>query len=178
MSRAKRPDTEDVFDNDLDITSRSVWLSADITKEAVTSTIKGLTILMGISAEPVKLFINSEGGDMTQGFALIDFITRCVSTRMEVTGIVQGEAMSAALVILQACSTRIATQNSVLMAHGGNRSTEFDLRIDMKADALLLEKMQQVNPALTMTKFQKWQMHDKYLMADEALALGLVDRVV
>ena len=174
MSRTKKPENDDIFENGFDPIRRVVWLTGDIDMTNIVRAMKGLTVLDKMSDSPITLVINSEGGDMVQGFALIDAIH---SSRSHVTGSVMGAAASAAFIILQCCNSREAGKHSVLMTHAGNRETEFDLKIDILADELVLKRMQKVNESFTMAKLQKWQARDKYMLAEEAVSLGLLDWV-
>ena len=174
MGIKKKPENDDLFDNGLDPIKRIIWLTGDIDRETIVQALKGLSVLDRMSEEPIQLVINSEGGDMVQGFALIDAIRHC---RSDIIGMVRGDAQSAAFVILQACDIRRASKNSVLMTHAGNRTTAFDLRIDKRADQIVLDRLRVKDTSWTMTKLDKKQSADWYMFPDEALELGLVDEV-
>lgn len=174
MARPKKPENEDLFDNGLDPVKRVVWLTGDIDLESTVKCLKGLSVLDRLSEEPIILMINSEGGDMVQGFAIIDAISHC---RSQVMGVVRGNAQSAAFVILQSCHIRRASKHAVLMTHAGTRSTDFDLKVDMNADEIILKRAREKNPLMTMNKLQKWQACDKYMLADEAKQMGFLDEV-
>lgn len=171
---SRKPENEDLFDNGLDPVKRVVWLTGDIDLETTVRALKGLSVLDRLSEDPIILMINSEGGDMVQGFAIIDAISHC---RSQVIGVVRGNAQSAAFVILQSCQVRRASKHAVLMTHAGSRTTAFDLEIDMKADEIILRRMREKDPKWTMNKLQKWQACDKYMFADEAREMGFLDEV-
>lgn len=174
MSRTKKPENDDIFENGFDPIRRVVWLVGDIDMTSISRAMKGLTILDKMSAEPITLVINSDGGDMVQGFALIDTIH---SSRSHIIGSVMGAASSAAFIILQCCNSREAGKHSVLMTHAGNRETDFDLKIDLLADEIVLKRMQKIKKDTTMAKLQKWQSMDRYMLAEDAVTLGLLDWV-
>ena len=174
MVKTKKPENDDLFDNGLDPIKRVVWLTGDIDLETTVKCLKGLSVLDRLSEEPIILMINSEGGDMVQGFAIIDAIAHC---RSQIMGVVRGNAQSAAFVILQSCNIRRASKHAVLMTHTGSRTNDFDLKVDMNADEIVLKRMREKNPLMTMNKLQKWQACDKYMLADEAKELGFLDEV-
>jgi ATP-dependent Clp protease protease subunit len=171
----KKPESDDIFEYGIDIPGRVLWVTGDVDMTNAVKWVKGLHILDTASDAPITIVINSDGGDMVQGFALIDAIRQC---RSEVVGVVRGYASSAAFTILQSCDIRHATKHASLMTHQGNRESDFELSIDMDADQIALTRMQAVNPAFSMAKFQKWQAVDRYLRAAEALKLGLIDEVI
>lgn len=176
MAARRRPENDDLHEYGLDVQKRTVYLDGEITLELAVRTIKNISVLERLSKEdPITLLINSEGGDMVQGFAIIDAIRLCGAP---IYGIVCGTAESAAFIILQACSRRTATLNSTLMTHAGTRATEFDLEIDVRADKLALGRIQEKDPSWTLNKWQKYQMHDRYMWPDEALEIGVIDEIV
>ena len=67
-------------------------------------------------SQPICLHINSGGGWATCGFALYDFI-KATSESVDIIGIVEGEAASAASLILLGCSTRLMSENSFILIH-------------------------------------------------------------
>jgi ATP-dependent Clp protease protease subunit len=71
-------------------------LDGEIDLELTVRALKGLSVLDRLSDEPIQLLINSHGGDMVQGFAIVDAIQHC---RSDIVGMVRGEAHSAAFVI-------------------------------------------------------------------------------
>ena len=54
--------------------TRSLLLTGEINKEMADKLIKDLLVLEAESQEPVKLYINSPGGDVDSGFAIYDMI--------------------------------------------------------------------------------------------------------
>ena len=131
---------------------------------------------------PVTLKINSGGGNMIEGLAMVDYIK---SINQQVTGIVEGMAASMAGIILQACDKRIMTSNSRLMIHKAQIATGGDS--DALAAALELVKQEDekiVNILVEATgKDQEavleWMKPgtNKWFNAKEALAAGLIDKI-
>src|SRR6476661_6657729 len=98
---------------------RDVYLIGDIEKDTARSCIERLRELASENNRPMTLYINSAGGNVTDGLALHDAIRHLVSTGIEITVIVQGMAYSMGSVVLQAASPgrRLAFPHSWIMIH-------------------------------------------------------------
>ena len=83
------------------------------------SVIEKLRELANDDRKPITLYINSAGGNVTDGLAIHDVIRHLVSTGIEVTIVVQGMAYSMGSVVLQAASAgkRLAFPHSWIMIH-------------------------------------------------------------
>src|SRR5216117_2154355 len=69
---------------------RDVYLIGDIEKDTARAAIERLRELANENTRPITLYINSAGGNVTDGLALHDAIRHIVSRGIEVTIIVQG----------------------------------------------------------------------------------------
>ena len=98
---------------------RDVYLIGDIEKDIAKATIERVRELANASRQPIRLYINSAGGNVTDGLALHDAIQDVVSNGVEVSIIVQGMAYSMGSVVLQAASPgkRLAFPHSWIMIH-------------------------------------------------------------
>jgi ATP-dependent Clp protease protease subunit len=98
---------------------RDVYLIGDIEKDTAKAAIEKLRELANNSKRPITVYINSAGGNVTDGLALHDVIRQLVSTGIEVTVIVQGMAYSMGSVVLQAASPgkRLSYPHSWIMIH-------------------------------------------------------------
>lgn len=69
--------------------------------------------------KPITLYVNSAGGNVTDGLAIHDVVRNLVSRDIEVTIVVQGMAYSMGSVVLQAASPgrRLAFRHSWIMIH-------------------------------------------------------------
>jgi ATP-dependent Clp protease protease subunit len=72
-------------------------------------------------AEPIKLIINSDGGDVYSGLALVDVID---NSKTPVHTICHGHAMSMALVIFSAGHYRMASKYATFMYHEAGYNLE------------------------------------------------------
>ncbi len=98
---------------------RDVYLIGDIDKDSARSTIERLRELAGESNKAITLYINSAGGNVTDGLAIHDAIRQLVAQGIEITIVVQGMAYSMGSVVLQAASAgrRLAFPHSWIMIH-------------------------------------------------------------
>jgi ATP-dependent Clp protease protease subunit len=167
---------------------RDVYLIGDIEKDTARACIERLRELANDSNRPINLYINSAGGNVTDGLAIHDAIRHIVSRSIEVTVVVQGMAYSMGSVVLQAASEgrRLAFPHSWIMIHepakwAGWQSTT--------AAAQHLERLKQMQdqiykilssrsgkPLRQIIKDTKRT--DFYLDAQKAKEYGLIDAVV
>ena len=98
---------------------RDVYLIGDIEKDNARITIERLRELATDSNRPITLYINSAGGNVTDGLAIHDVIRHIITRGVEVTVVVQGMAYSMGSIVLQAASTgrRFAFPHSWIMIH-------------------------------------------------------------
>jgi ATP-dependent Clp protease protease subunit len=98
---------------------RDIYLIGDIEKDTARQAIERLRELANESTRPITLYINSAGGNVTDGLALHDTIRFLVSQGLEITIVVQGMAYSMGSVVLQAASPsrRLAFPHSWIMIH-------------------------------------------------------------
>src|SRR5437764_1401312 len=98
---------------------RDIYLIGDIDKDSARASIERLRELANDSRRPITMYINSAGGNVTDGLALHDAIRLLVGNGVEVTIIVQGMAYSMGSVVLQAASPgrRLAFPHSWIMIH-------------------------------------------------------------
>lgn len=98
--------------------------------------------------EPIKLIVNSPGGDVYHGFALVDVISNSTTP---IYTICHGQAMSAALVVYAAGHRRFASQRATFMYH--------EIAWSMQQEKLQLH-LQEVKEGERM-----WKIYDDYLFS-------------
>src|SRR6476619_7160090 len=98
---------------------RDVYLIGDIDKDSARGVIERLRELANDSRKPITLYINSAGGNVTDGLALHDAIAHLVSCGVTITIVVQGMAYSMGSVVVQAATPgrRLAFPHSWIMIH-------------------------------------------------------------
>src|SRR5690348_6562276 len=167
---------------------RDVYLIGDIEKDTARACIERLRELANDSNRPITLYINSAGGNVTDGLAIHDAIRHLVSRGIEVTVIVQRMAYSMGSIVLQAASDgrRLAFPHSWIMIHepakwAGWQSTT--------AAAQHLERLKQMQDQIYRILSSRsgkplrqiirdTKRTDFYLDATKALDYGLIDAIV
>jgi len=98
---------------------RDIYIIGDIEKDTARSAIERLRELANESDNPITVYINSAGGNVTDGLAIHDAIRYLVSRGIEITIVVQGMAYSMGSVVLQSASPgrRLAFPHSWIMIH-------------------------------------------------------------
>jgi len=131
----------------------------------------------------IHLYINSPGGSVTAGLAILDtmgFVKADVST------ICVGIAASMGAVLLSAGTKgkRFALPNSEVMIHqvmGGAEGQASDIAINAKhilRTKDTLNKILAKNTGQTVTQVEKDSDRDNYMTADEAKKYGIIDDTV
>jgi ATP-dependent Clp protease, protease subunit len=110
---------EDLLRRESQDRRREVYLVDDIDKESVRRAVEQLRGFAGQSREAVTVYLNTPGGNVTDGLALYDVISQLVASGIEVSIYVQGMAYSMGSVVLQAASPgcRFAYPHSWIMIH-------------------------------------------------------------
>src|SRR5438477_8805573 len=167
---------------------RDVYLIGDIDKDAAKSVIERLRELANDSHRPIALYINSAGGNVTDGLAIHDAIRHLVSIGVEVTIVVQGMAYSMGSVVLQAASPgrRLAFPHSWIMIHEPAKWAGWQSTTAAAQHLERLKQMQsqiyQILAARSGKPLQKiirdTKRTDFYLDAKKALEYGLIDGIV
>lgn len=162
--------------------TRSILLSGEINKDSADKFIKDLLVLEAESNDPVKVFINSPGGDVDAGFAIYDMV-RFVSCPVIMVGM--GLVASAASLILLAvpAERRVGLPNSSYLIHQPLSEMKGNAT-DIEIHAMQLEKVKAKLNAIiaeaTGTPLETVAAdtdRDHWLDADEALKYGLITRI-
>lgn len=147
---------------------------------------------LSTTSEDIHILLTSYGGAVEAGGAIIRSIRQAQINGCNILGEVRGYAMSMAAVILQACDTRFAALEDVVMVHGITSVTMGDIR-NQEADVSLAKKLMDIHAAFyagrNTSKDDKY--HDKiywrsllddnfphYYFGKEALEIGLIDEVI
>jgi ATP-dependent Clp protease protease subunit len=167
---------------------RDVYLIGDIEKDNARAFIEKLRELANENHKPIAVYVNSAGGNVTDGLAIHDVIRHVVSTGIDVTVVVQGMAYSMGSVILQAASEgkRLAYPHSWIMIHepakwAGWQSTtaaaqHLDRLKQMQSQIYRIMAARSGKPLRQIIRDTKRT--DFYLDAWKAKEYGLIDHVV
>jgi ATP-dependent Clp protease protease subunit len=167
---------------------RDVYLIGDIEKDTARSCIERLRELAADGNRPITLYINSAGGNVTDGLAIHDAIRHIISRGIEVTIIVQGMAYSMGSIVLQAASSgrRLAFPHSWIMIHEPAKWAGWQSTTAAAQHLERLKQMQDQIYRILSTRSGKplrqiirdTKRTDFYLDAESAKAYGLIDEVM
>lgn len=133
----------------------------------------------------ISMYINSPGGSVTAGMAIYDTMQ---FIKPDVHTIVMGQACSMGSLLAQAGAPgkRFMLPNARHMIHqpsGGARGMQSDIEISYKEITHLKKRLTEIyvkhnSAGKTYEEFERDMDRDKFMSADEALAYGLIDKIV
>ncbi len=165
---------------------RIIFLSEDVNNVSASLVVAQLLFLESEDPDKeISLYINSPGGSITDGMAIVDTINYI---KCPVSTICVGMAASMGAVLLASGEKgrRFATPNSEILIHqplisGGlsGQTTEIKIHADhmvktrQKLNRLLSERTGQ-----SLETIEKDTERDNYMTAEEALKYGLIDGIL
>jgi ATP-dependent Clp protease protease subunit len=167
---------------------RDIYLIGDIDKDSARSVIERLRELANDSRKPITIYMNTAGGNVTDGLAIHDTIRHMVMQGIEITVVVQGMAYSMGSIVLQAASPgrRLAFPHSWIMIHepakwAGWQSTtaaaqHLDRLKQMQSQIYRILSGRSGKPLRQIIRDTK--RNDFYLDAAKAKEYGLIDEVL
>ena len=163
--------------------TRQILLSGEVNKALAEKIVRQLLVMEADSDQPIRIFIDSPGGDVDAGYAIFDMV-RFVKAPVYCIGM--GLVASAGALILLAAdkSRRVAMPNSRYLIHqplSGIRGVANDIEIHAQELEKIKAKINQVISQETgkpLDQVAKDTDRDYWLSATEALDYGLVSTVV
>lgn len=130
--------------------------------------------------QPVMLYINSPGGSVRSGIAMISAIEELQDNGVVVLAQIEGSCCSMAIPISVACDKRFAHSLTTFMIHGASGGTydyisksikylEFEKAQLTKLDAFISERTN-----ITMKTLKKYEADELWFDYEEAIKLGVV----
>ena len=163
--------------------TRQILLSGEVNKALAEKIVRQLLVMEADSDEPIRIYIDSPGGDVDAGYAIFDMI-RFVKAPVYCIGM--GLVASAGALILLAAdkSRRIGLPNSHYLIHqplSGIKGVATDIEIHAQE----LEKTKaKINDLIAqetgkpLEQVAKDTDRDHWLSATEAMEYGLISKVV
>lgn len=163
--------------------TRTVLLTGEINKTLAERVVRQVLLLEQESDEPIKVFIDSPGGDADAGFAILDMM-RFVRPPIKMIGM--GLVASAGAIVLLAAprEQRFALPNSRYLIHqpmAGFRGVGTEIEIHAKEIDLMRRKMNDLISQETgkpVAEVEQDTDRDYWMGAEEALAYGLVGSII
>ena len=174
--------TYDIFSRLLE--DRIIFLTGEITTDVANTVIAELLFLEGKdSSKDISLYINSPGGIVDGGLAILDTINYI---KCDVSTICVGMSASMSAVLLSAGKKgkRYALPNSRIMIHqplGGAQGQASDIKIQAEEILKMREKLNIIlskNTGKSLQQIENDTNRDYYLTSEEALKYGLIDKIL
>ena len=166
------------------LNDRIVFLGEEVTDVSANLVIAQLLHLESQDSEKdISLYINSPGGSVTAGLAILDTMNYI---KCDVSTICLGECASMGAVLLSAGTKgkRYCLPNSMVLIHqpsGGaqGQQTEIQIVADfMRKTRDRLNNILASNTGQPLEVIERDTERDNYMTAEEAMAYGLVDKVI
>ena len=179
-SRGER--SYDIFSRLLN--DRIIFLSEEVNDATASLIVAQLLYLEAQDPDKdIQFYINSPGGSVTAGMAIYDTMQYI---KCDVATICVGMAASMGAFLLSAGAKgkRMALPNAEIMIHQPSAGTQgqiTDMAIHMKRLQTIKERMNRIlaqNVGKSVEEVTAACERDNFMTADEALAFGLVDRVL
>lgn len=162
---------------------RIIFLNGEINDSVANLVIAELLYLDSENNDDIFLYINSPGGDITQGMAIYDTINYIKS---DVSTICVGLAASMGAFILLSGTKgkRYSLENSEIMIHqplGGVKGQATEIKI--VAERILkiknkINKIISIKTKMPLKKIEKDTDRDYYLEPEEAIKYGIIDKII
>jgi len=163
---------------------RIVFLGREVDDEIANVIVAQMLFLEAEDPDKdISLYVNSPGGSAYAGMAIYDAMQY---VRPEVATICVGMGMSAAAMVLAggAPGKRMALPNAKMMIHQGSagfRGTPADIEIHAQEVLAMTRRMAEILAKHTGQPFDQVMLdidRDRFMTPAEALAYGLVDKIV
>lgn len=130
----------DLSDHQLALLNQNIInIVGEIDNDTAMEVLESIIQSIAKGSPALKIIITSEGGSLEAGLQIYDIIRQYPG---KTTGIVWGYACSSALIILQACNKRLATQSSYIRMHPSSRVVQANV---LKDKILLQQIIQQLD---------------------------------
>ncbi|OHD75269.1 MAG: ATP-dependent Clp protease proteolytic subunit [Spirochaetes bacterium RBG_16_67_19] len=163
--------------------TRNVLLSGEVNKTLAERVIRQLILLEAENEEPIRVFIDSPGGDADAGYAIFDMMR---FVKPQVTTIGMGLVASAGAIIMLAApkERRLGLPNSHYLIHqplSGMRGVATEIEIHARELDRLRRRINKLIAEETgqpLEKVEKDTDRDYWMGAEEAQSYGLIARIV
>lgn len=165
------------------LSSRTLIISGEINQELAEKVATQLLILQEMGDEPIKLFINSQGGHVEAGDTIHDMI-KFIKPRVIIIG--TGWVASAGITIYLAADKedRYSLPNTRYMIHqplGGCQGQATDINIEAKEIVRVRKRINNIISNATgqpLEKVEKDTDRNYWLNAEEAVDYGIVNKII
>ena len=165
------------------LNNRIIFLNGEINDDVSSLIVSELLYLDSLNHEDIYLYINSPGGSVTSGLAIIDTMNYIQS---DVSTLAIGMCASMGAVILASGTKgkRLSLAHSQIMIHqvlGGAQGRASDIKIQAER---ILEMKKDINKLLasltgkSISRINKDTEKDYYMNPEAAIKYGIIDKIV
>ena len=164
---------------------RVILLEGEIHDQMANLIVAQLLFLESEGDKDISVYINSPGGSVTAGMAIYDTMN---FIKPDIHTIVMGQACSMGSLLAQAgaIGKRYMLPNARHMIHqpsGGARGMQSDIEISYREITYLKKRLTDIyvkhnSAGKTYEEFERDMDRDKFMSAEEALAYGLIDKII
>jgi len=165
---------------------RRIFITGDINDDSAKVIVQQLLFLEADDpTAPVTIFINSGGGMVHSGFAIVDMMTQ-VRLKLPLKTVAYGRCFSIAALLLSAGSPghRSAYENTRLMIHEPScsypkmQASDIFIKVEeLRTQQGMLERILSERTGHTAAEIAATA-RDRYMSASEAKEFGLIDNIV
>lgn len=164
--------------------NRTIFIFGEITTDTANDFAMKLLYLQQLSNDPIKILINSVGGEVYAGLTIYDLIQ---GSACDIEGYVVGMAASMAAIILMGCKkgSRFILPHSRVMIHeplvnriGGSASSVKSFSEDLLRMKETLNNLMAKNTGKTIEEIDKATGFDNFLSSKEAVEFGICDKII
>lgn len=163
--------------------NRIVYLTGEINGDRAKEVITQLLYLDSVDTADINLYINSEGGSVTDGLAIADTM-QILKSNINTTGIGLCASMGAILLV-SGTGERRCTKNCQILLHTVSSYTGYSdvhqSRADMDHQELLNNVLFDIicsKSDMQKEELERITQHDCWLTAEQALEYKIVDRIL
>ncbi len=163
--------------------TRTILLSGGIDKEMAEKLIKQMLLLEADGDDPIKVFIDSPGGDADAGYAIFDML-RFIKPDVITVGMGTVASAGALVHLAAAKENRLSLPNAHFLIHqplSGIRGVATEIEIHARELEKLRAKINQLiadETGQNVKKVSEDTDRDYWLNAEEALDYGLISRII
>lgn len=165
---------------------REIWIDGDITEHVSRDFIRGVRHMEALGATRVDIMVNSNGGDVSEGLAIADYIKYVGTKSLVMATKVIGVSYSAGSLISSSGTKgyRYALPNSNFLIHqlsaGGIDGKMEDLASEIRhlemLNKLLIQQLS-TNSGQSVFTITRDVKQETYMSAQQALKYGLIDHI-
>ncbi|MBK5275599.1 MAG: ATP-dependent Clp endopeptidase proteolytic subunit ClpP [Desulfuromonadales bacterium] len=163
---------------------RVIFLGDAIDNSVANIVVGQLLFLESVDPDKdIHLYINSPGGSVTAGMAILDTM-RFVKSPVCTICIGEASSMGALLLAAGEKGKRFALPNGRIMIHqplGGFHGQATDIQIRAREMLRVKDKLNRILAEATGQPFERMEAdteRDNFMSAEEALEYGLIDRII